>query len=192
MSKQCIEYAFCTSKLIKGKIGHNIMKLINLVTVLVLGVISASANAATIFQASDGNINVADTTIGGSFAIFDNETALNDGTSLLEIIKGDKIVANGTAPDSVVSLTNVRTSVTLDITDSNFVFGASTTSGSPWTLGTGTELYFAGSDHWNITFADLGPELKVVVDIQAIPVPAAVWLFGSGLIGLIGIARRKA
>jgi len=29
------------------------------------------------------------------------------------------------------------------------------------------------------------------VDIQAIPVPAAVWLFGSGLLGLVGIARRK-
>ncbi len=27
---------------------------------------------------------------------------------------------------------------------------------------------------------------------QVIPVPAAVWLFGSGLIGLIGVARRKA
>ena len=27
--------------------------------------------------------------------------------------------------------------------------------------------------------------------IQAVPVPAAVWLFGSGLIGLIGVARRK-
>ena len=26
----------------------------------------------------------------------------------------------------------------------------------------------------------------------AVPVPAAVWLFGSGLIGLIGVARRKA
>ena len=25
-----------------------------------------------------------------------------------------------------------------------------------------------------------------------VPVPAAVWLFGSGLIGLVGIARRKA
>lgn len=28
-------------------------------------------------------------------------------------------------------------------------------------------------------------------DVSAVPVPAAVWLFGSGLIGLIGIARRK-
>lgn len=26
---------------------------------------------------------------------------------------------------------------------------------------------------------------------SVVPVPAAVWLFGSGLIGLIGIARRK-
>jgi hypothetical protein len=28
-------------------------------------------------------------------------------------------------------------------------------------------------------------------DVAAIPVPAAVWLFGSGLIGLVGVARRK-
>lgn len=27
--------------------------------------------------------------------------------------------------------------------------------------------------------------------LQAVPVPAAVWLFGSGLLGLIGIAKRK-
>jgi hypothetical protein len=26
----------------------------------------------------------------------------------------------------------------------------------------------------------------------AVPVPAAVWLFGSGLLGLVGVARRKA
>ena len=25
----------------------------------------------------------------------------------------------------------------------------------------------------------------------AVPVPAAVWLFGSGLLGLVGIARRR-
>ena len=27
--------------------------------------------------------------------------------------------------------------------------------------------------------------------VEPVPVPAAVWLFGSGLIGLIGVARRK-
>jgi hypothetical protein len=28
-------------------------------------------------------------------------------------------------------------------------------------------------------------------DIAPVPIPAAVWLFGSGLLGLVGIARRK-
>ena len=28
-------------------------------------------------------------------------------------------------------------------------------------------------------------------DFTVVPVPAAVWLFGSGLLGLVGVARRK-
>ena len=32
---------------------------------------------------------------------------------------------------------------------------------------------------------------RPLVGVSAIPVPAAAWLFGSGLLGLIGIARRK-
>ena len=28
-------------------------------------------------------------------------------------------------------------------------------------------------------------------DVSAVPIPAAVWLFGSGLIGLLGVARRR-
>jgi len=31
----------------------------------------------------------------------------------------------------------------------------------------------------------------VAGSVTAVPIPAAVWLFGSGLIGLIGIARRR-
>lgn len=27
--------------------------------------------------------------------------------------------------------------------------------------------------------------------VQVVPIPAAIWLFGSGLLGLIGISRRK-
>ena len=29
-------------------------------------------------------------------------------------------------------------------------------------------------------------------EVSAVPVPAAVWLFGSGLLGLVGVARRRA
>jgi hypothetical protein len=29
-------------------------------------------------------------------------------------------------------------------------------------------------------------------DVSAVPIPAAAWLFGSGLLGLIGMGRRKA
>jgi len=29
------------------------------------------------------------------------------------------------------------------------------------------------------------------IAVSAVPVPAAIWLFGSGLLGLVGIARRK-
>jgi len=37
---------------------------------------------------------------------------------------------------------------------------------------------------------DLG--LSYTWTLQAVPVPAAVWLFSSGLIGLVGFSRRKA
>lgn len=33
--------------------------------------------------------------------------------------------------------------------------------------------------------------VSITTDVSAVPVPAAVWLFGSGLLGLVGVARRK-
>ena len=29
------------------------------------------------------------------------------------------------------------------------------------------------------------------LEVSEVPIPAAVWLFGSGLIGLVGVARRR-
>ena len=41
-------------------------------------------------------------------------------------------------------------------------------------------------------FKDQTPAFAgVMVPVAAVPVPAAVWLFGSGLLGLVGVARRK-
>lgn len=45
----------------------------------------------------------------------------------------------------------------------------------------------AGSTVTNVAFSfGTGPETVV-----GVPIPAAAWLFGSGLLGLIGIARRR-
>ena len=41
------------------------------------------------------------------------------------------------------------------------------------------------------TFLNFSPNFDFTVDAAVIPVPAAVWLFGSGLLGLVGVARRK-
>jgi len=40
-------------------------------------------------------------------------------------------------------------------------------------------------------FAAFSESSGVITGLTNIPVPAAIWLFGSGLLGLIGIARRK-
>ena len=37
----------------------------------------------------------------------------------------------------------------------------------------------------------LGPNFANLDEFSAVPVPAAIWLFGPGLLGLIGMARRK-
>lgn len=44
-----------------------------------------------------------------------------------------------------------------------------------------TNIHFEGDYSWAVQSGD----------VSAVPVPAAVWLFGSGLIGLVGFARSK-
>ena len=46
----------------------------------------------------------------------------------------------------------------------------------------------------SVTFRVTGVQnMDSIIDniTAVVPVPAAVWLFGSGLLGLVGIARRK-
>jgi hypothetical protein len=104
--------------------------------------------------------------------------------------------------------------------EANALTGNALVSGSTRTLGDGTFALFAGSassptfdvittDDWmNFTwrttldagFIDVGLRNRTSAiysiafddySVTLVPVPAAVWLFGSGLIGLIGVARRK-
>jgi len=54
----------------------------------------------------------------------------------------------------------------------------------------GTDFVYAIGDRLSFT-ALTTTASSVNADIQVVPVPAAVWLFGSGLMGLAGMARRK-
>jgi hypothetical protein len=48
------------------------------------------------------------------------------------------------------------------------------------------------SDLLGNTWNDFGAiDASFIANLQVIPVPAAAWLFGSGLLGLIGVSRRK-
>jgi len=51
-----------------------------------------------------------------------------------------------------------------------------------WTVGTSTAYY----EEWITGYVP-----TAMFGGSPVPIPASVWLFGSGLIGLIGIARRK-
>jgi len=68
---------------------------------------------------------------------------------------------------------------------------------------TGTEITLYPGTAWGFTFStgntgmygEGGGQYAMAIhagDVSAVPIPAAMWLFGSGLLGLIGMARRKA
>ncbi len=78
-----------------------------------------------------------------------------------------------------------------------------TTGASALTL-TGTNLTATANGGWTGTMLSVGnvgaawvafdgtPYSELYnVTVSAVPVPAAVWLMGSGLIGLVGVARRR-
>ncbi|MBF0258984.1 MAG: VPLPA-CTERM sorting domain-containing protein [Desulfamplus sp.] len=48
-------------------------------------------------------------------------------------------------------------------------------------------LTVLAEDHGGATFFDM----KLTADVNPVPVPAAVWLFGSGLVGLAAFRRKK-
>ena len=90
--------------------------------------------------------------------------------------------------------------------DSYMVPYAAVGCDSPWattTLTSGTDCVAGYRDDWRLDVDSTGQLWPWGEDVaradyryasfqpSAVPVPAAVWLFGSGLLGLIGVARRK-
>ena len=154
--------------------------------------VSGSASASTVFAPSDGNINFFNISLseGTLLAMFDDSDTSFAGSNLsipmpevVTITEGGIALGDYTAENE-----DTPTPATLNLTGSDwFILAISTDDGTSWSGD--TNVIVRGTNSYDVYFSD---ERILQVDARVVPVPAAVWLFGSGLLGLVGVARRKA
>jgi hypothetical protein len=172
--------------------------------VLALGMV-ASAHAALI----DGSISLSGgftpvdavplpTTLGAATGIdFDGSAAVNQATgdfsgsvghtaTMVDFQFSPVLAPNPVTVWSVDGYTFSMDTVAVDFHNANFLLlsGSGTVSGTGFDPTPGTWV-FGGQTANQASFSWSASSATVV------PVPAAVWLFGSGVLGLMGVARKK-
>ncbi len=156
-----------------------------------------SANASTVLAATDGTVNfIFDENLAGAqLGLFDDS---DFGGSVLAVpLPSIVTIAPGPGGSGNFTATN-NASATLTLTNQPwFVLGVSTDGGTNWIQDLGVSSI--GADAFRLFFlldTGAGAGSVVAVDVQlapmVVPAPAALWLFGSGLIGLSVTARRSA
>jgi len=176
----------------------------NLAKVLLLGLAMSATSASAdyidgmllvggAYDAVNGDIDLANTT---GVSITDVVYNFSLGDIDLDIDKTPGVLGSGgsvslTAPALPVNNFIVFDGWTLNI--DTLSVDAKTTNALDLS-GVGT-LWKSGYDltpvDWSFS-AQSATSYSMSINTTVVPVPAAVWLFGSGLIGLAGIARRKA
>jgi len=142
-----------------------------------------------------------------NFTVEGNVT-LAGGSNIFGLSVGDTITANAIFDDSLISGTGTSLidfsdpllGIDLIITTGSGTYAnADEVLGGAWLWfynGVFDGLDYSASDeefdsfNLNFTGTDLGGTWTTAT-LAPVPVPAALWLFGSGLIGLVGIVRRK-
>jgi FlaG/FlaF family flagellin (archaellin) len=138
--------------------------------------ISTNGGALALFDDSDTGFGTALVIgqVGGQVVFTDN----NDGSWNAEVFD-----VTNTSGGSITLSGNTNFSLGID-------WGAGYFGDTNFSLLSSPDTYLIVFDGFN----GLGDRISgntLAIDLAPIPVPAAVWLFGSGLLGLVGIARRK-
>lgn len=154
--------------------------------IALLGYIPASAVAATIFSPTDGDVNflLADLQ-GGTLAMFDDGDQNYSGTAI-EIPVASTVVIDGpiNSNNDFLATNSLGNTLTLTI-NHDFILGLNLNG--VWL--SDSSVLDLGANSYTVTFSNGGS--VTMVDAQVVPIPAAAWLFGSGLLGLVAMARRR-
>lgn len=132
----------------------------------------------------------------------DKDNAGNYTTPVLSGQEAAALIFGGNASDYVIStvsdqVADINFSAWMDGWDDDYTYGYSGNP-APHDLHIdvdGDGLYaipFGTGNAYSAYVSDHSLHLQnFAFRVSAVPIPAAVWLFGSGLLGLIGFSRRK-
>lgn len=128
---------------------------------------------------------------GGVDLTFDasvvNVLSVSFDTGVWNFVNNTGTINNTLGTVDGIAVSALPSTVTGDFIFATIQFQAVGLSGTNSSLGL-TE--FAGNP-WASGGSNITPLDFVNGNVSIVPVPAAVWLFGSGLLGLIGLARRE-
>jgi len=167
------------------------MKMVRRILIAIALLAWGTTNASTVLVATDGDVNFLFSPLpaGIDLYMFDdddnNDFAAADaaGNSLLVPVPSIVGVAGPISGDFLASNTNGILTLS---TAPNFVLAV--LDGSTW-VGDSVASFSGNGNAVEMTFATSGGVF--VVDVVPVPVPAAALLFGSGLLGLTGMARLR-
>ena len=166
----------------KTKIFYTLMGMVSVLTV-------ARVDAATIFAPTDGDVNfLFGDLAGGALAMFDDSDQSYQGASInIPVPSIVGIAGPVNSNGDHIAINNLSQTLTLTGSD-NFILGLFFNGN--WLAD--SSVLAVGANSYTVSFNNGGSVLQVDVQtVPAVPVPAAVWLFGSGLLGLVGVARKQ-
>jgi len=185
---------------------RNVKKLIFVISMLASGYLSA---ATITFDSPTTSVNTNDTftidVIGNNFInnVDGGGINLSFNSSVLNVLSvninesvwdfGGFGISTGTIDNSAGSIDGVMVNTFANVTG-NFVIATiemqAITEGSSLLILSeyGLNPWASGGSLINPDYANGSVDVSAV---SAVPVPAAIWLFGSGLIGLVGFSKRK-
>lgn len=176
------------------------MKFKNAILVTSSLVFATSLQAATVFAPTDQNVNVFPNSTGGvsdlQVGMFDDSDTAFAGPFLnVDITNGDTLAFSpAIGANTNYTVTNYAGS-TLTLTGNDWFSFALRQSAGAWM--SPDNVVCNSRTHscqvaWNGFSSNLVVDVDQIVPPSSVPVPAAAWLFGSGLLGLIGVSRRRA